>query len=255
MLVVVKAYPNPSGKYFESSCVAGIRTDTETPAWVRLYPVPFRMLESNKQFKKYQFLSLQAKRGSDTRPESLRPNNDTLTPGDWLDSSKAWSKRKAFVEPLVVESMCEIQRRREVDRTSLGAFRPAAVTDFYWEPADATTTENKQLLASRQNLFAQDAAPLEILPYRFKYKFKCSNPTCRGGHDMTIVDWEVGQAFRRFRRLYGEIEGLAKMRSKFLDEMCGSGKDTIFFAGNTFLNQNVFLILGVFWPPRTATGE
>lgn len=253
MLVAVKAYPNPSVKYFESSCVAGIRTDTDTPQWIRLYPVQFRVLKSDKQFKKYQFLSLQADKGSDTRPESLRPNNDTIAPGDWLDTSKAWSKRKAFIEPLVAESMCEIQRHRELDGTSLGAFRPSDVTDFYWEPVDTATTESKRLLASRRSLFAQDTSPLEILPYRFKYKFRCSDPGCRG-HDMTIVDWEVGQAFRSFRRHYGETEGLAKMRSKFLDDMCGSRKDTIFFTGNTFLNQNVFLILGVFWPPRAATG-
>ena len=40
MLVVVKAYPNPSNKYLESSCVAGIRTDIQPPEWVRLYPSP-----------------------------------------------------------------------------------------------------------------------------------------------------------------------------------------------------------------------
>jgi hypothetical protein len=253
LLVVVKAYPNPSVKYFESSCVAGIRTDLDAPEWVRLYPVPFRLLESDKQFKKYQFLSLQAEKGSDTRPESLRPNLDTLSPGEWLDSRKAWARRKTFVEPLAAESMCGIQTRRETHGASLGAFRPAEVTDFYWEHTDAATAASKRLLASRQSLFAQDQAPLEILPYRFKYKFRCSDNHCRN-HDMTIVDWEVGQAFRNFRPRYGEIEGLKKMRSRFLDEMCGSHKDTIFFTGNTFVNQNVFLILGIFWPPA-STGE
>jgi hypothetical protein len=251
MLVVVKAYPNPSNKYLESSCVAGIRTDTEPPEWARLYPVPFRMLGSNERFKKYQFLTLQAERGSDTRPESLRPNVDTLRLGAWLDTRQRWAARRTYVDPLIAPSLCAIQKRREVDGTSLGAFRPASITDFCWEPVEKTTVESRRLLASQKNLFAQEQAPLEILPYRFKYKFSCADPSCRT-HDMTIVDWEVGQAFRSFRRRYGEIEGLKKMRDKFLGDMCGAAKDTVFFVGNTFLNPNVFLVLGVFWPPRGA---
>jgi len=38
VLITVKAYPNPSTRYGETVCVAGI--DIDKKEWVRLYPVP-----------------------------------------------------------------------------------------------------------------------------------------------------------------------------------------------------------------------
>jgi hypothetical protein len=42
ILPVVKTYPNPSTKYGETVCVAGV--DLATREWVRVYPVTFRQL-------------------------------------------------------------------------------------------------------------------------------------------------------------------------------------------------------------------
>jgi hypothetical protein len=58
-------------KYGESVCVAGVRLDTETPQWVRLFPVAFRDLPGHQQFEKYDVVSLRAQRHStDRRAES-----------------------------------------------------------------------------------------------------------------------------------------------------------------------------------------
>jgi hypothetical protein len=56
VLVLVKAYPQPSTKYTESVCVAGLRVDTPMPEWVRLYPVQFRLLKRERQFSKYDLI-------------------------------------------------------------------------------------------------------------------------------------------------------------------------------------------------------
>src|SRR5579883_405541 len=50
ILVTVKAYPNPSKKYIETVCVAGVTKDRK---WVRLYPIPYRYLEYEQQFPTY----------------------------------------------------------------------------------------------------------------------------------------------------------------------------------------------------------
>jgi hypothetical protein len=50
ILITVKTYPLPSKKSIEASCTAGI---TEEGKWIRLFPLPFRLLEHSKQFKKY----------------------------------------------------------------------------------------------------------------------------------------------------------------------------------------------------------
>jgi hypothetical protein len=46
VLIAVKTYPNPSSKYEETVCVAGIQLDRGQPEWIRLYPVRFRNVDS-----------------------------------------------------------------------------------------------------------------------------------------------------------------------------------------------------------------
>ena len=70
ILVLCKTYPSPSAKYSETSCVAGI---TEPGNLIRLYPVPFRLVNDVQQFKKWQWISARIKRSpDDRRTESYR---------------------------------------------------------------------------------------------------------------------------------------------------------------------------------------
>ena len=80
MLVTVKAAPNPSERYGETVCVAGLRLDLDNPGWVRLYPINFRELENDSRFRKYDVVSVTARPNpGDPRAESWRPQMDTLT--------------------------------------------------------------------------------------------------------------------------------------------------------------------------------
>jgi hypothetical protein len=54
ILITVKAYPNPSRKYGETVCCAGV--DLSNSQLVRLYPIKFRDLDEGKQFKKYSII-------------------------------------------------------------------------------------------------------------------------------------------------------------------------------------------------------
>ena len=53
VLVTVKTYPTLSLKYDELVCTAGFLEDG---SWIRLYPVPFRKLDT--QYKKWQWIEL-----------------------------------------------------------------------------------------------------------------------------------------------------------------------------------------------------
>ena len=53
VLVTVKAYPKPSGKYEELVCTAGL---LDGEKWVRIYPVPFRLLNDAKKYPKYAWI-------------------------------------------------------------------------------------------------------------------------------------------------------------------------------------------------------
>jgi hypothetical protein len=95
VIVLVKAYPQPSTKYTESVCVAGLRVDTPVPEWVRLHPVQFRLLKRERQFSKYDLIRVLVRRptSGDTRPESFTPILDTIEKIGHLPSAKGWAKR------------------------------------------------------------------------------------------------------------------------------------------------------------------
>jgi hypothetical protein len=139
LIPLVKAYPALNRTYGEVSCVAGVEMTANGPRWIRLYPVPFRSLEDDKQFRKYQPVRVRAAMHSgDLRPETRRPDLDSIELcGDPISTRNAWALRRRFVEPLMVASMCEIVRRQRRDRTSLGVFRPGRVIDLSSSPNTA----------------------------------------------------------------------------------------------------------------------
>lgn len=64
-----------------------------------------------------------------------------------------------------------------------------------------------------------------------------------------MLDWEIGQAYRKWKLRYPEEQVLAHIRRKWLDEIAGPAKDTLFFAGNAHQYPQAFMVLGAFWPP------
>ncbi|WBB79745.1 hypothetical protein O7606_27060 [Micromonospora sp. WMMD882] len=127
LLITVKAAPNPSEKYGETVCVAGLRTDVLKPTWVRLYPINFRHLDSNEAFKKYDIVSVDAKPArQDQRRESWKPIMDRIQKERHLDG---WRSRQPLLEPAVEDSMCRLNREAQdhADAQSLALVRPREV--------------------------------------------------------------------------------------------------------------------------------
>ena len=257
-LPVVKAYPALSRTYGEVSCVAGIQTTADGPRWIRLYPVPFRALDDNQRFAKYQPMRLQAEtHSSDRRPETRRPNRDSIeVVGEALPSTHGWEARRRFVEPLIAESMCAIQRQERRDGTSLAVFRPAEVLDVAIERKDvnkekveiarAWSAQPSLLdgLGSDERIHQLEA--LEQIPWTFKYRYRCGDNECNG-HLQTIVDWEIVELFRHVR---SHSDWQERLRAKWLGQLCAPDRDTAFFVGNQHQHPTSFLVLGVWWPPR-----
>jgi hypothetical protein len=48
---------------------------------------------------------------------------------------------------------------------------------------------------------------------------------------------------------FGNAVAVKSVRTKFLDEICGSSKDTRFFMGTVF-PYNTWVVIGTFWPPK-----
>ncbi len=123
---------------------------------MRLFPVPFRDSPFAQRFKKYQHISLEAERHSgDKRPETFRPNVDTLELGDVVLPKKMWSERRCFVEPLLVDSMCDVLQRQQGNGTSLAAFRPGEVLDLVVDDDVDEWDSSKTGVAAQPSLFFQ----------------------------------------------------------------------------------------------------
>jgi hypothetical protein len=97
ILVLCKTYPSPSARNVETSCVAGMTTDGRL---LRLYPVPFRLLNEQSQFKKWQWIEADIEKARDDhRPESHRIRADTICClGDPIPTTDSWAARRAQLE-------------------------------------------------------------------------------------------------------------------------------------------------------------
>lgn len=205
-LMLVKTYPVPSKTYGETLCCAAI--DTTRGGWVRIFPVNFRALSRDTQFRKWQFIraTYGTARG-DNRPESIRIHQETIQAGEWLPPAN-WSRRRSFVDPLVVPSIEWLRRDNTINGTSLGVLRPLRIDDLLIESADRWDPTSEEERVQLELAWEQSELPrtdLEPIPFRFKYRFHCEDVECVRGHEMVILDWEISQAYRRWRSTYGEL--------------------------------------------------
>lgn len=226
--MTVKAYPQLGQRVGESVCVAGI--DLDSPGWIRLNPCDFRALPPARQFEKYQEIFVEVRKArSDARPESFVPRLDTIQPiGRRLPGGRA-RERRAIVLPLLRDSMCAVIREQRERRTSLAVFRQEQPPAIVAHPQDTSWEPSKQLMANQERLIGAARSPLEKLPYRFNFRYRCADRSCRG-HDQMNVDWELGQAFRNFRHLYGNDGALKKVREVWTS-MWSPDRETFLYTG------------------------
>lgn len=250
VLVTVKAYPQPSRGYGETVCVAGVRID-RSPEWIRLYPVTYRELELADRFRKYQIVNLRVFPSSDARPESFKPNLTTVEPQKELPTDNGWASRWTYLADLAgATTTCELQTKQtEPDAPSLGLIKPD-VQDLIVEQNEAFSADQQAIveMAAAADLFSEGRPVLQPAPYRVKYRYRCQTNHC-SGHEQSLIDWEVGEAGRSWKRAYSESEIPGRLREKFLEQLCSPTRDTYFYVGNQHKRPKGFMVLGVFWPP------
>lgn len=249
VLVVVKTYPTPARRGVEVSCTAGI---TDDGRFIRLFPLPFRFLESEKQFKKYQWVEVAVTKAADPRPDSYTVDLDSIKIlAKPLSTSHAWQARKEIVLPLLAPSLCHLVRTRKETGITLGIFKPREIERLIIEPEEPPTwTEEQSNILSQESMF--DRKPLKLLekiPYKFIYSFICNDPDCRG-HRLSVADWETGQAYRGWRQRYGN-QWVRAFRQRFEEEMIQK-YDTHFYVGTMRAHPDTWIIVGLFYPPKSA---
>ena len=267
IFITVKTYPAISNSYGELVCTAGIREDG---SWIRIYPVPFRTLESWRQYTKYQWIEALIKRNeSDSRPESFKVVD--IDGINLLDKVSDWKERKNIIlaKNKVYEDLEElIDLAKNKNALSLAVFKPKIIKCLKVEKDTnyKKHLEKKTLLKKRSkqtNLFGSsfdDFEPVDRLPFKFSYVFE----DVKGKESsLMIEDWEIGvlywKCFRyaqKKNRNLSEDElmetAVKKVRSKYEDFFLKE-RDILLFLGTTkryhSIAPNPFVIIGVFYPP------
>jgi hypothetical protein len=96
IFILVKTYPVISEKYKELACTAGLREDG---SWIRLYPVPFRLLNEEQRYRKYQWIEADIERNlADPRPESFKiRHTEGIKLLEAVDTRNEWRFRRNLV--------------------------------------------------------------------------------------------------------------------------------------------------------------
>jgi len=248
VLITVKAYPNPSKKYGETVCCAGI--DIDTLQWLRLYPIPYRDLDTSRKFSKYTIISVRCwKATDDHRVESYKIDAESIKKLSYLDTKQKWESRRKIVLPTVSPSFCGILQDT-VQNKSLGTFKPRNI-EFSWEKAALESEDKRKACYAQLSFWNTRKKAIEQLPLDFYYHFTCYNECNCPGHKLPIIDWEIGQAYRDWRRRYKtQALLLQKIKERWLNRMCSENNDVYFYVGNMKRFHDQFMVLGVFYPKK-----
>ncbi len=259
ILILCKTYPSPSSKYSETSCVAGMCEDGRL---IRIYPVPFRLLKDEQQFKKWQWITAKFEKSRDDhRPESHRIYVDTVS----LESEpmppgkQGWPKRMEAIKKLpTFSSFNEMERTRQVNGLTLAILKPSRIakliikstkhTDWTQDELRKLTSWQKQGQLFSEDEAAIDVALLEKLPYDFYYQCEFNAPEGIDVRDIKIVDWEIGALYRRLRKEFGPSGWEAPFRKKYEQEL--PSKNIMLMMGTIHRFPDQWLGISIFAPPK-----
>lgn len=263
VLILVKTYPAISTKYGETVCTAGI---TEEGEWIRIYPIPFRKIDFNKRYKKYDWIELDlTKNTKDFRPESYRPlDPNQIDQVGHIDTDRnTWDARRSFVLKNVYTDMAKLieDAKNKEKCTSLAVFKPASILDFtyektesFWDPKKIKALESEH---SQGSLFEtndlDDITEFEVVdkvPYKFKFRFQDEM-----GKESTLMieDWETGMLYWNSLQQHNGDESKAceAVYRKYFEDFVKT-KDYHFILGTTLkhhhVSKNPFVIIGDFRP-------
>jgi hypothetical protein len=147
--------------------------------------------------------------------------------------------------------MLEVEAKQEEAGASLAVVQTGEIVDFLVSSKPIGEVERLRDKANAEaaqgDLFSlEDREPLEPIPFDFYYLVRY--PDEREPRRLKLIDWEVNQAWRKWRWLYADVE--ARIRHHWLNDLTGPSRDPLFLVGNQHRFPNQFLLLSIFWPPK-----
>jgi hypothetical protein len=256
LLILTKTYPSPSAGYRETTCVAAI---TRAGELRRIFPVPFRLLDGDARFRKWEWIHARVSRpNGDHRPESRRIDADSIQrSGNVIPIKNGdWSQRTKWLESHVVPGFTALEQRRLATGQTLGVLRVSRILELRITAVkEADWTDADWIKLSQDGLFdtveIKKRPPLRKLPFDFHYRYECIGPDGKpdeATHKLT--DWEVGALYWKCISGYGQDGWEEKFRQRFEIEF--ANKDLYFLMGTIHRFPKQWLIVGIIYPPKPA---
>lgn len=259
ILILCKTYPSPSAKYSETSCVAGM---DEHGNLIRLFPVPFRLVNNEQQFKKWQWINVLVEKSPDRRVESHKVFIDTIEPCEWVSTRKDWTDRRYWLDKLpIFHDFNTLEQARQTDGITLALLRPHEITELLITRASADEWTDQELdklqqMQQQASLFDEDLPTLKRLqkiPFDFHYRYSCLVDGELIDYKHKIVDWEACQLYRTVLRSHGKDAWEAPFRQKIFEDL--PSKDLMFLMGTIHRFPNQWLIVSLIYPPKRQIEE
>ena len=263
IFITVKTYPTLSKKYDELVCTAGI---LDNGSWARIYPLPFRKLDYEQRYKKFQWLEMPLKKNeSDPRPESYKVDNikNIRIIGKPVGTKNSWQERKKIIlskNPVYTNLTEIIKKANSENSLSIAIFKPTKIFDLIVEEVEReykkSSIDTLKAKAQQLSLFQtieeveREFSIIPKLPFRFSYSFIDDNEQ---KSTLMIEDWEIGALFWNClkRSNNDEQKAIEQVKHKYLTEF--NKKDLYLFLGTQRQYhgwaKNPFVIIGVFYPP------
>lgn len=259
VLITVKTAPQPSRKYDDTVCVAGIALNPFR--LVRLYPIAYRHLAQEKKFNKYAIISVKVQApNNDLRIESLRIDPESIK---ILGHPLPWDRRAEIVSDTKQTTMCQLldQVKDNRDGPSLGIVHVREAMNISFKISEGWTDKQlerlKQTEARKQQpklwgSTAPDPPKLIAPPLIARLEYKCDNPKC-SGHHQGILDWELRALMLKETYANQDSEKLrAAIRNNFLTIPSSRDRDLWVYVGNQHdpMKRKTFSVLGMFYPKK-----
>jgi hypothetical protein len=216
LMVNCKTYPAVSQKYVETVCTGGIQADGQ---FVRLYPVPFRFLETDEQYERWDVIRVRAYRDTkDTRPESWH-----LIPGTSIEKIGQITTEKRRWEWM-----------RKAVHTSTAAMEQAGVTNgcveieplkLYWKPDPKEWTAGQLNTINQGDFFATEAQRADLadrVPWQYRLSFREKNT--QREDDCKVLAWSYYQGFRRAAKTMTDEMALEQVADKIRSSIFSSAR-------------------------------
>jgi hypothetical protein len=239
--ILVKAFPQPSQKYEETVCCAGITEDTGE--LLRLYPIRYRRLDKTNQFDRFDLVEMSITKDSDPRPESHHVEEDSIR---FIESGTRLSDeaKVRLWKPFIVPSLKALHKENKQTRRSLGIIKPdSGSVQFKIDLASKSGAQDKQiadLVFQQASLLEDPLKPLALPKYSFSYHYTCAGHP----HKHQIHDWEVQAAFINYKRRYKtEDKALEMIKQEYQQNI--PTRNLHFIMGTMKAHPQTFIVIGL----------